>query len=276
MPSHTKILAIANQKGGVGKTTTAVNLATGLAAIGTRTLLIDFDPQGNASTSFGIESNQRKHNIYGVLTSQISAKAAIQQTDIPTLDIITATVDLAACEIELSNIAGREALLKQKLEKVVDDYEYIIIDCAPSLGLLTVNALIAATSVLIPLQAEFFAMEGLAHLLQTLELVRAELNPDLTVEGIVLTMVDKRNNLSTQVEEEVRLAFPGLVYKTVIPRNIRLSEAPSHGKPALIYDSRCLGSQAYIILARELLKRNAVNIQMTEANENETRKKSTG
>ena len=250
---NTKIMAIANQKGGVGKTTTAVNLATALSACGEQVLLIDFDPQGNASTGLGSDVSSRQFNAYQLLIGACQIDEAIQQTLVPGLSLIPAIVDLSAVEVELSHFQGREFLLAQALKQVEGTYDYVIIDCPPSLGLLTVNALCAARSVLVPLQCEFYALEGLAQLLRTIEAVRAGLNPNLALQGIVLTMYDSRNKLSDMVEKDVRSHFGAQVYQTVIPRNVRVSEAPSHGKPILMYDLKCTGAQAYVALAAELL-----------------------
>lgn len=254
-PKARKILAIVNQKGGVGKTTTTVNLATALAAVGRKVLLIDFDPQGNASTGLGIESGAREVTSYEILMGHATAEEAIQKTAIPNLHAITATIDLSGAEIEMVGMMRREFLLKKALLSLEKHYDYILIDCPPSLGLLTINALAVADSVLVPLQCEFYALEGVSHLVRTIEMVKENLNPNLKVEGIVLTMYDRRNRLTDQIESDVRAYFGEKVFKAVIPRNVRISEAPSHGKPALIYDMHCAGSQAYIQLARELLKR---------------------
>ncbi|MDF3048174.1 MAG: cobQ/CobB/MinD/ParA nucleotide binding domain protein [Candidatus Midichloriaceae bacterium] len=273
---HKHIIAIANQKGGVGKTTTSVNLATATAAIGKKTLIIDLDPQGNASTGLGIDNHSRRVGAYEVIIGQSNAKDAIQNTIIPKLDIIPANVNLAAAEIELINVNSREFLLKKILHDDLkeDSYEVIIIDCPPSLGLLTINALVAATGIIIPLQCEFFALEGLVHLMNTVNLIKKSYNPSLQIDGIVLTMMDKRNRLSLLVEADVRATFKNLVFETTIPRNIRLSEAPSHGKPALIYDSKCLGSVSYMMLAREVLtKKNLLN---DNERQNVKREKSVG
>ena len=250
-----KVISVVNQKGGVGKTTTAVNIATAMAAIGQKTLLIDFDPQGNASTGVGIDNRSREITIYDVITREATAESAVKSTLIPKLDVITANVDLAAAEVELNQIRNKEFVLKEKIKNLKHDYDFILIDCPPSLGLLTVNALVASDSLLIPLQCEFFALEGLVHLLNTYNIIKKKINPALVIEGIVLTMMDRRNRLAVQVEFDVRNNFKDLVYTTVIPRNIKLSEAPSHGKPALIYDNKCQGSMAYMMLAKEILTR---------------------
>ncbi len=251
----TRIIAIVNQKGGVGKTTTAVNLATALAAVNRKVLLVDFDPQGNASTGLGIGNEQRTVSAYDLVIDDVDIACTIQKTAIPRLHVIPATMDLSGAEIELVSLMGREFKLRDCLAKLQTHYDYILIDCPPSLGLLTINALAASSAVLIPLQCEFFALEGLSHLLKTIELVRSRLNPAITIEGIVLTMYDKRNKFTEQVENEVREYFAERVYDTAIPRNVRMSEAPSHGKPAIIYDMQCAGSRAYIRLAAEMLKR---------------------
>jgi len=255
MTAAQRIIAIANQKGGVGKTTTSINLATALAACGRSVLLVDFDPQGNASTGLGIED--RNHNSYGVIAGSSDVNAAIQPTQVPRLDIIPTIVDLSAAEVELSDMPDREFRLNTAFKKISKQYQYIIIDCPPSLGMLTVNALTAATSVLVPLQCEFYALEGLSQLMRTVEAVRAGLNGELRMQGIVLTMFDTRNKLSAMVANDVRSHFGDLVYKTVVPRNVRVSEAPSFGQPVLIYDLKCPGSQAYAALAAELLRQEA-------------------
>ncbi len=250
-----RIFAIVNQKGGVGKTTTAVNLATALAAAGKRVLLIDFDPQGNASTGLGITRQNRRVTSYDVLLAGISVVEAAVSTPIPLLSLVPSSVDLSGAEIELVEISGREFRLRKALEGISGAYDYVLIDCPPSLGLLTLNALVAAHAVLVPLQCEFYALEGLSHLVRTVERVKRSLNPGLEIQGVVLTMFDKRNNLSDLVAADVRGHFGDKVYDTVIPRNVRISEAPSHGKPVLIYDFRSAGAQAYIHLASEVLRR---------------------
>jgi chromosome partitioning protein len=250
------IIAIANQKGGVGKTTTAVNLATALAATGQSVLVIDSDPQGNASTGFGIERRARDASVYEVLLGQIAAKEAVQPTRIPGLSIMPSNTALSGAEIELVNVERRSQRLATALASL-GHHDHVIIDCPPSLGLITINALVAADAVLVPMQCEFFALEGLSQLLNTIERVRSSLNPRLTLLGIVLTMVDRRNRLTENVADDVRAVMGDKVFKTEIPRNVRLSEAPSHGLPALLYDSRCAGSEAYVALAREFLGRIA-------------------
>lgn len=255
MSQPQRIIAVANQKGGVGKTTTAINLATAMAACGRSVLLIDFDPQGNASTGLGID--ERTHNSYSLIAGTSQADEAIQATQVPRLDMIPTVVDLSAAEVELSDLPDREFRLRSAISKISKRYQYIIIDCPPSLGMLTVNALAAATSVLVPLQCEFYALEGLSQLMRTVEAVRAGLNGDLRMQGIVLTMYDSRNKLSSMVANDVRTHFGELVYSTMVPRNVRVSEAPSYGQPVLIYDLKCPGSQAYAALAAELLRQEA-------------------
>lgn len=251
----TRILSVVNQKGGVGKTTTAVNMATALAAIGKKVLVIDLDPQGNASTGLGISQAARRKTSYEVLIGQVSLESASLKTEIPRLEIVPATIDLSGAEIELVGLEKREFQLKQALKNMPHRWDYVVIDCPPSLGLLTVNALTASNAVLIPLQCEFYALEGLSHLLKTIKRIQANLNPEIAIHGVVLTMYDRRNKLTEQIEEDVRSFLGADVYKTVIPRNVRVSEAPSHGQPAIIYDMKCPGSKAYIALAREMIKR---------------------
>lgn len=257
--SMARIICIANQKGGVGKTTTAVNLGASLAAAERRTLLVDMDPQGNAGSGVGIDRNSLGENVYDVLLNNADPTAVIRKTDLPLLDILPATDDLAGAEIELVAIDDRERKLARVLEAVAGRYDYILIDCPPSLGLLTLNAMTAAESVLIPLQCEFYAMEGLSKMLKTIRLVKKSFNPALQIEGILLTMYDGRNNLSRQVSEEIRGHFGEETFRTVIPRNVRLSEAPSHGKPVLLYDIASRGAAGYLELARELIEREGGN-----------------
>jgi chromosome partitioning protein len=262
MSKKPRVLVVANQKGGVGKTTTAINLGTALAAIGEPTLVIDIDPQGNASTGLGIHRQDRKLTIYEVLTGEAKLGDAIVPTRIPGLSLVPATVDLSGAELELAGMPRRNFILKDALEEYSvhgeNGFSYILIDCPPSLTLLTLNAMAAADAVMVPLQCEFFALEGLSQLMKTIELVRDKLNPTLEIQGVVLTMFDKRNKLSDQVAADVRQTLGEKVYATVIPRNVRISEAPSHGVPALVYDLRCPGSQAYIKLAGELIQRERI------------------
>lgn len=250
-----RILAVANQKGGVGKTTTTINLATALAAIGQTVLIVDIDPQGNASTGLGVARDDREDNVYGVLMGTTPIKSAIHESNIPHLDLVPSTADLSGAELELIELDRRSHRLYDAISEVRDMYDYILIDCPPSLNLLTLNAMVAVHAVIVPLQCEFFALEGLSMLMKTIERVRSTLNPGLNIQGVVLTMFDKRNNLSLQVAQDVRDFLGDKVYQTVIPRNVRVSEAPSHGKPVLIYDHRCAGSQAYIGLAKEVIRR---------------------
>ena len=260
-PAHCRIFSVANQKGGVGKTTTAVNLGTALAAVGKRVLLIDLDAQGNASTGLGITTADRRHSSYETLVGAVPLADAIHKTSVPGLDLVPASADLSGVDLEIVEDPRRAHLLSDSLNEagqggiVATRYDYIVIDCPPSLSLVTVNAMTASNAVLVPLQCEFYALEGLSQLLRTVERVRTTLNPSLEIQGIVLTMYDARNRLSGQVAQDVREYMGDVVYKTVIPRNVRISEAPSHGKPALLYDHACAGSQAYIQLASELLRR---------------------
>ena len=255
-----RIIAIANQKGGVGKTTTAVNLATALAAAEKKVLLFDLDPQGNASTGVGISRQARLVTSYEVLVGAKPLKAATIATSVPHLSLVAASVDLSGAEIELVGAERREFRLREALTAQALDFDYVLIDCPPSLGLLTLNALVAAHAVLVPLQCEFYALEGLSHLVRTIERVKRHLNPTLEIQGVVLTMFDKRNNLSDLVAADVRDHFGDKVYDTVIPRNVRISEAPSHGKPVLLYDFRCPGAQAYVHLAGEVLRRERLRL----------------
>jgi chromosome partitioning protein len=251
------ILAVANQKGGVGKTTTAVNLATALTAIDKRVLIVDFDPQGNASTGLGFSPERRPHTTYDILFDPSQTPKACLQTDIPSLDILPASSDLAAIEVEMVSAKDRSQRLKKALNYVVDNYDYIFIDCPPSLGLLTLNALVSAYKVLIPLQCEFYALEGLSHLLQNLTRIKKVLNRNLDIEGIILTMYDGRSLLNKQVAADAQRHLGKKVYDTLVPRNIRVSEAPSYGKPVLLHDFHCTGSKAYVRLAREFINREA-------------------
>jgi chromosome partitioning protein len=252
-----RILAVANQKGGVGKTTTAINLGTALAAVGETVLVIDLDPQGNASTGLGIARKQHQKSSYHVLIGEADLNDVIIESAIPRLDCAPATIDLLGAEIELSDLERKTHRLTDAIAKMIQhrSYTYILIDCPPSLNLLTINSLTAADAILVPLQCEFFALEGLSQLLKTVERVRTTLNPRLVIQGVVLTMFDKRNSLSEQVAADVREVLGDKVYQTVIPRNVRISEAPSYGKPVLLYDHTCVGSQAYIKLASEVIRR---------------------
>ena len=253
----TKIISIANQKGGVGKTTTAINLATSLSAINKKVLLVDADPQGNASTGMGIAYDKRSPNLYDIISNQAFDVNAVKKTIVPNLSIITANTNLAGSEIELVSVEKREFIISNILSKT-KSYDYILIDCPPALGLLTINSLVASNSIIIPLQAEFFALEGVSSLMNSVQLIKENYNPSLVVEGILLTMVDKRNSLSSLVENDVREHFGDIVYETTIPRNVKISEAPSHGKPAILYDVNCPGSMAYIGLAREIINKEGL------------------
>ncbi|GAB5465983.1 MAG: AAA family ATPase [Candidatus Kapaibacteriales bacterium] len=251
-----KIIAVANQKGGVGKTTTSVNLASSLAALEKKVLLVDIDPQANASNGVGVDSKKCTYSIYDILTDDLSPSEAIQGTELKYLDLIPSHINLVGAEIELVNLDGRESILKNSLKSLKDNYEFIIIDCPPSLGLLTLNSLTAAESVLIPVQCEYYALEGLGQLLNTISIVRYHLNPNLEIEGVLLTMYDSRLRLSNQVVQEVKQHFSDKVFRTIIPRNVRLSESPSFGKPALLYDAVSIGSKAYLELAKEVYINN--------------------
>jgi chromosome partitioning protein len=258
---HPRILALANQKGGVGKTTTAINLGTALAAIGERVLIVDLDPQGNASTGLGIDRRSRRCSTYDVLIGEAPLRDAVVPTAVPRLHIAASTMDLSGLELELGSTRDRAFRLRDAIAALNTnatpdtDYTYVLIDCPPSLNLLTVNAMAASDAILVPLQCEFFALEGLSQLLQTVEQVRTTLNPNLSIHGIVLTMFDSRNNLSNQVVADVRQFMGAKVYNTMIPRNVRVSEAPSYGKPVLVYDLKCVGSEAYLKLATEVIQR---------------------
>ncbi len=248
-----KVIAIANQKGGVGKTTTSVNLSACLAELDKKVLLIDLDPQGNSTSGFGFDKTKIKQSVYNMLVNDIPAESLILKTQIDNLMLLPATIQLAGAEIELVSIMSRETKLKRAVDSIKYDYDYVIIDCPPSLGLLTINALTAANSVLVPIQCEFYALEGLSQLMNTITLVQKNLNPALSLEGVVLTMFDARTNLSIQVVDEVKNHFRHKVYQTIIPRNVRLSEAPSHGQPVTKYDPKSRGSQVYFDLAKEVI-----------------------
>ena len=264
LPVAPRVLALANQKGGVGKTTTAINLGTALAAIGERVLIIDLDPQGNASTGLGIDHKSRRHSTYDVMVGEATLRDSIIATAVPNLHIATSTMDLSGFDLEVGQARDRAFRLRNALAPLNEgrtlgsEFTYVLVDCPPSLNLLTVNAMAAANAILVPLQCEFFALEGLSQLLKTVEQVRDTLNPDLTIHGIVLTMYDARNNLSGQVVADVRQFMGTKVYETVIPRNVRVSEAPSYGKPVLVYDLKCSGSEAYLRLATEIIQREKV------------------
>ena len=258
-----RILAVANQKGGVGKTTTAINLGTALAAVGERVLVIDLDPQGNASTGLGITRSDDRGSTYQVLVGEASLRDVIRTSEIPHLDCAPSSMDLLGAEIELAGFDRKtyrlkDAIVELQQSQEFEAYSYILVDCPPSLNLLTINAMAAAHALLVPLQCEFFALEGLSQLLETMEQVKAGVNPDLHLHGIILTMFDARNNLASQVENDVREYMGAKVYETVIPRNVRLSEAPSYGKPAILYDLKCSGSQAYLRLAAEVIRKEKI------------------
>jgi chromosome partitioning protein len=259
--SQPRIITVANQKGGVGKTTTAINLATALAAIGERVLIVDLDPQGNASTGLGIERAEREISSYDLLIGEATIAQSAVMTAVPGLSVVPSTLDLLGVEMEISSAPDRALRLRKAIQSAEGgsgSFDYILIDCPPSLNLLTLNSMAAADSVLVPLQCEFFALEGLSQLLHTVDQVRANLNPRLTIQGIVMTMFDGRNNLANQVVQDVRSHMGDKVYETVIPRNVRVSEAPSYGKPAILYDLKCSGSQAYLQLASEMIRRERV------------------
>ena len=255
MRNNFKIISIVNQKGGVGKTTTAINLGTALAAIDKKILLIDLDPQGNLSTGIGVTEKQRKISVYDLIILDSSIHQTIQETRIPNLKIIPSNINLSGIEFELATDEDRTNKLNNKISDLKEGYDFVLIDCPPSLGILTVNSLVASDSVLVPLQCEFYALEGLAQLLRTIEKIKDNLNPNLFLEGVILTMFDSRNRLSDDVVADAREHLGKKVFDTIIPRNVRLSEAPSHGLPAIIYDQKCIGSVAYIDLAKELINR---------------------
>lgn len=247
------MIALANQKGGVGKTTTSVNLSSSLAFLGKKVLLVDIDPQGNASSGVGINKGEIEHCVYDVLVDDVALKDVIKPTAMETLEVVPATIQLAGAEVELVPAISREIRLKKAIDSVRDNYDYVIIDCPPSLGLLTLNALTASDTVLIPVQCEYYALEGLSQLLNTIRIVQKHLNADLQIEGVLLTMLDARTNLGIQVIDEVKKYFQNKVFETIIPRNIRLSEAPSHGKPIILYDDKSRGSEVYVDLAKEVI-----------------------
>lgn len=247
------MIALANQKGGVGKTTSSVNLSSSLAFLGKKVLLVDIDPQGNASSGVGVNKGEIEHCIYDVLVDDVAIQDVLQKTDLDNLNVIPATIQLAGAEVELVPAISREIRLKKAIDSIRDDYDYVIIDCPPSLGLLTLNALTAADSVLIPVQCEYYALEGLSQLLNTIRIIQKHLNEDLQIEGVLLTMLDARTNLGIQVIEEVKKYFQNKVFNTIIPRNVRLSEAPSHGKPILLYDAKSKGAEVYLELAKEVV-----------------------
>ena len=257
----TKIISVVNQKGGVGKTTTVINLATSLAAIGQKVLVIDMDPQGNASTGLGVYKNERERGVYELMfDNSLNVDDCTYETNIENLYLIPATIDLAGAEIELSDTRNKQFCLKRKIIDEIEQYDFVFIDCPPALGMLTINAMCASNTILIPMQCEFFSLEGLSHLLQTYKEIRKSLNKNLEIEGLLLTMYDSRNKLTAQVEADVRNFLKGKVYKTVIPRNVKVAEAPSHGKPAIVHDINCSGSKAYINLAKEVIRQNDIEI----------------
>src|ERR1700722_16260115 len=274
--SRGRVIAIVNQKGGVGKTTTAINLATALAAVGKRILIIDADPQGNASTGLGIPRIERTEGLYELMFDGFLVENVVRRTIIPNLSIITSSADLAGAEIQLVTTERREFRMRAAIERSAKKYDMILIDCPPSLNLITLNALVAADGILVPLQGEFYALEGIANLLQTVDAIRARFHPTLEIEGVVLTMHDKRNSLAAAVERDVRAYFGDRVYQSVIPRNVRVSEAPSHGKPVLLYDLKCSGSRAYMNLASEVLRRDSEMHEHDKIQTIETRSKAVG
>lgn len=259
--SSCRVISVVNQKGGVGKTTTTVNMATAMAAVGKRVLIVDADPQGNASTGFGISRAERGVGCYELMFDGLSVEDVVTETEIPNLSLITSSADLAGAEIQLVNVDDRESRMRDALERSAKDYDYVLIDCPPSLNLITLNALVASHAILVPLQVEFYALEGMSSLLQTVDAVRARFNPSLDIQGVVLTMYDRRNSLSEAVAKDVRAFFGKQVFETVIPRNVRVSEAPSYGKPVLLYDLKCTGSKAYMHLASEFLRREEERIE---------------
>ncbi|WP_270942421.1 ParA family protein [Romboutsia lituseburensis] len=248
-----KVIAVFNQKGGVGKTTTNVNLSASIGKIGKKVLVLDLDPQGNSTSGYGINKNEVESTIYEVMLDGVEIKEAILKTEFENIDVVASATELSGAEIELTSMENREFILKNAIENVRQEYDYIFIDCPPSLGMLTINCLTAVDSVLIPIQCEYYALEGVSQLMETIKLVKSRLNPNIDIQGVVLSMFDGRANLSIQVVEEVKKYFKGSVYTTLIPRNVRLAEAPSHGKPALYYDARCKGAEAYMELAEEFI-----------------------